>query len=489
MTRLFFIHLLFTLLFLPLSAVYLTILSPLDDTTYLEGSQIWTNVKLEVEPNDTMIESSILCVELNGINDECSNISQHAELPNFSNLPNGNHRLCVSLKYEEIDANAGPSLRDMSELLSNNSRSCVTFQKGAEALQRRAHRVLGIKFGQHGDDASISFAVGGVVISKQPLSELWQPLSELEKKLTRHEVLHPGGFCGACDNGEDALWVTRAGSCEACTPFGSLIERWRGIFENFYLTRKLNDIDDICDKENDYSDVRKNQNWPTDAVIIAAAPEDISRERVADAIREALQRHTQRNGHFCRPADPGEEYRGKEQISEGPMWVVADPYVSAVDTAILLVDSPEKSSSYSLHDREIGNTKQPGFSDDVDAARLSSAVISSLIRRSKSSSEGDGAPFSVCRPGWGWELTLSHRYRRFIGGRMGDRSNQNDYALPSASEMALLHLHAGIYGRLGDHSAGSLRGYFEIWNDAMAKCKLAGDRSYFFSVLSIIVWL
>mmetsp|Transcript_19633 Transcript_19633/g.66366 ORF Transcript_19633/g.66366 Transcript_19633/m.66366 type:complete len:153 (+) Transcript_19633:1011-1469(+) len=79
-------------------------------------------------------------------------------------------------------------------------------------------------------------------------------------------------------------------------------------------------------------------------------------------------------------------------------------------------------------------------------------AISSLVRDSLQ------RPFSVCRPGLGWELTLSHRHKFDRGRRK-----------TSAIELDLLHQNNGVYASRGN-ATSSLEGYFDLWNAAMDGC-------------------
>ena len=88
-------------------------------------------------------------------------------------------------------------------------------EKADLALWQRTHRLqpkqhwhssVAHECRRHGDDAAVTVARGGVLLSKLPFTDL-------------------RGFCGAC-SGER---VTRAGHCTKCTLYDDLVRQWTDI--------------------------------------------------------------------------------------------------------------------------------------------------------------------------------------------------------------------------------------------------------------------
>ena len=380
----------------PTGSASLKLLSPLDQVAYLEGSEVWTNVHIEVEPSEPLAvqlatQDFQLCLELEsrggGGDDKdhhggkaenattCTSVRHLQELPNWTNLPGGDYGLCTWLRRwrgAEKAVGAASARDDDNDGGDEGAaalplRQCVRFSMGRAALLAAGvpRRVLGVKFGQHGDDAAVTVASEGVLVSKRRLSDLWAaaasasaasaeagaspPTALLSRRRQVASVRHPGGFCGACDAGDgasDAPWVSRAGSCEVCVPFHALVERWKAVFELIMIDHHQNDDEDIPPPPS----------RPVGAVIVAASPEDVGAGRAVDAIRQALE-------STLLLGEDNENDDGAMAAAKAVRWAVTDPYTSR-ETALAASAPQEDEDSDS-------------FAEDVRSARLSSVRTNS----------------------------------------------------------------------------------------------------------------
>mmetsp|Transcript_19633 Transcript_19633/g.66364 ORF Transcript_19633/g.66364 Transcript_19633/m.66364 type:complete len:290 (+) Transcript_19633:75-944(+) len=253
-------------------AALLIIDSPLEGWNYLSGAPVWLSVRLELE---SALFSKLgqagsayeLCAQLDGAAPDCVSALQSANLPIWSNLEDGNHNVCVWLQDNGEDARArGHRSAESPEACSTESsealpRAYVAFGSGADTLVD-TKRVLGVKYGQHGDDSSVYLSVDGMVRWKRDLSDVWPDA------WTEQRRIHAGGFCGACagDGASLLATVTRAGVCDVCVPFSDLVNQWTVVLN------ALGDVDDL------------------EAVVVSSPPEDCAKNRAPCAIKEPLLR-------------------------------------------------------------------------------------------------------------------------------------------------------------------------------------------------------
>ena len=257
--------------------------------------------------------------------------------------------------------------------------------------------VLGIKYGTHGDDAHISMARNGELLFAVEMSALFDVNDEaVRAELTaaqaaRAEGLTGNGALGAADrarlsdhlalqaatgfaNGCGGLFHTTAGVTMTCAEEGRTRERWAE------AARRVEAASMALSRGGPRGGERLSY-----AAIFVAAEED-TWDAEGSPLRHAVAAFPAAEvwamDDDCETAEPAlVPWQLPGDATAGPaFW----PAQSSVDKQAAAAAATTLDLPFRAH---------------------TSAILSGLLQQLR---EG-GRPFSVLRPGYGWETTLAHR--------------------------------------------------------------------------------